>query len=112
MRNVTVLTILLGVAVMTLGGARPSPDAAAGGGSVTITESGYSPATVTIKAGESVTWVNRDSRDHTAIARDNSFDSGNIRSGESFTSTFKKPGRYPYGCRYHPRMAGMIVVTE
>ena len=83
-----------------------------GGAAATVSIRGmkYAPGTVTIKAGESVTWVNGDDRDHTAVADDGSFNSGNIGPGRSFTTRFAKPGKYPYACALHPRMRGVVVV--
>lgn len=79
---------------------------------VTITGGQFSPATLEIKAGDTVIWENRDDKDHTAIADDKSFNSGNIRAGASFSHTFAKPGTFPYGCPYHPRERGTVIVKE
>src|ERR1051325_8263976 len=68
------------------------------------------PATLTIKKGESVTWKNNDDIDHTVEAEEGSFSSGTIKSGKSFTHTFKKAGKFSYSCHLHPRMKGTIVV--
>lgn len=81
-----------------------------GGATVSIRGMKYGPATVTIKAGEAVTWVNGDDRDHTVVAEDGSFNSGNIGPGRSFTARFAKPGKYAYACALHPRMRGVVIV--
>jgi len=70
----------------------------------------FTPATLTIKAGESVTWENGDQRDHTVVAADGSFASGNIGPGKDFTTAFAKPGKYEYTCNLHPRMRGVVIV--
>jgi plastocyanin len=72
----------------------------------------YKPAKITIKKGEKVVWVNADERDHTVKAKDKSFDSGKIAAGEKFEFTFKKEGKFEYGCAYHPRMKGVVEVVE
>jgi plastocyanin len=77
---------------------------------VTIKGRAFHPATLRIKKGESVTWKNNDDIDHTVDAEDGSFSSGTIKSGKSFTHTFKKAGKYAYSCHLHPRMKGTIVV--
>jgi plastocyanin len=77
---------------------------------VSIANIQYSPASLTIKAGDSVTWTNYDERDHTVIAQDGSFSSPVIRRGESFTFQFDKAGKYASGCKLHPRMKGTIIV--
>jgi plastocyanin len=77
---------------------------------VSIANIQYSPANLTIKAGDSVIWTNKDDRDHTVIAQDGSFSSPVIRRGETFTFQFDKAGKYSYGCKLHPRMKGTIIV--
>lgn len=80
---------------------------------VAIQDLSYSPAQITISKGQSVTWTNQDSRDHTVKSADGapaSFTSPNLSPGQSFTHSFSTPGTYPYGCAYHPRMKGTITV--
>jgi len=77
---------------------------------VSIQGRAFHPSPLRIKKGESVTWRNKDDIDHTVDAEDGSFSSGTIKSGKTFTHTFKKAGRYAYSCRLHPRMKGVIVV--
>jgi plastocyanin len=75
---------------------------------VTIKNLEYSPSSVTIKAGETVVWANKDDRDHTVTAKD--FNSGTISAGDTYEYTFAKAGTYAYSCKYHPRMKGTVVV--
>ena len=77
---------------------------------VTIKSNKYSPASLTINAGDSVVWKNDDDKDHTVIADDKSFKSDNVSSGDDYTFTFKKAGTFKYGCKYHPREKGTITV--
>jgi plastocyanin len=84
----------------------PSPAA-----TVTIADFAFKPATLTIHAGQSVLWVNKDGDAHTATAVDKSFDSGGLDTNEHWQHTFTKPGRYAYICALHPYMKGTIVVT-
>jgi plastocyanin len=77
---------------------------------VEIKDYTYTPATLTIAAGTTVTWTNDDSVPHTVTASDGSFDSGNLNPGQSFSFTFSTPGSYPYVCQYHAGMQGTIVV--
>jgi plastocyanin len=72
----------------------------------------FDPSTLTIKPGQTVTWTNSDDRDHTVNAIDGSFKSGNLAAGASYQYTFKKKGKFPYACSYHPRMKAVIVVAE
>ena len=71
----------------------------------------FSPPSVTIKAGETVQFVNDDGTPHTVTASDKSFDSGNMDQNAKWSYTFKKPGTYAYICTYHPYMKGTVVVT-
>jgi plastocyanin len=81
---------------------------------VEISDVKYKPAKLKIKKGEKVVWTNRDDRDHTVVSRDKAktLNSGKIAAGETFEFTFDKTGTYEYGCEYHPRMKGVIEVTE
>lgn len=82
---------------------------------VSIKDLAYSPQSLTISNGQSVTWTNLDTRDHTVISADSApapFSSPNLAPGASFTRTFTTPGTYPYGCSYHPRMSGTITVKN
>ena len=79
---------------------------------VTIDNKNYSPASITVRVGDTVTWQNSDDRDHTVTASDGSFDSGNLGTGASFSHRFIKAGEYPYRCAHHPRMKGKVVVQD
>ena len=77
---------------------------------VTISDFAFSPATVTIAAGDTVTWTNTDPVVHTATSTSGAFDSGDIAQGDTFSFTFTTPGTYDYFCTPHPTMTGRIVV--
>ena len=77
---------------------------------VDIRDMTFAPRTLTIAAGDTVTWTNSDSMPHTATSEDDAFDSGNLDEGQSFSFTFTEPGTYEYVCGIHPRMTGTIVV--
>lgn len=77
---------------------------------VTIQNMAFSPATLTVKVGNKVTWTNQDSVGHSATADDNSFDTGVISQGQSGSNTFSKAGTYTYHCSVHPSMKGTIIV--
>jgi plastocyanin len=86
--------------------------AAAGGSTVEVIMKNrtYEPKTVTIKVGDTVTWVNQDSPQHDAVADNGEFDSGLFDQGETFSFTFTAAGTYPYHCSIHPGMEGTVVV--
>ena len=77
---------------------------------VAIADFAFSPATLTITAGDTVTWTNEDAIAHTATSTTSAFDSGLLNQGESFSLTFTTPGTYDYLCTPHPSMTGRIVV--
>ena len=81
--------------------------------SVMIHNYAYSPAALTVKVGDTVTWTNMDSAPHTVTVTDGpvKFDSGNLQEGESFSYTFKKAGTYSYYCAVHPDMTGKVTAT-
>ena len=75
----------------------------------------FQPASVTIKAGSTVVWVNVSGVPHTSTSDSGdaiSWDSSAINTGGgSFSFVFSKPGTYPYHCSFHPFMHGTVVVT-
>lgn len=77
---------------------------------VTIQNMAFSPASLTVKVGDKVTWTNQDSVGHSATADDNSFDTGVIAQGQSGSNTFSKTGTYTYHCSVHPNMKATIIV--
>jgi plastocyanin len=77
---------------------------------IVIQNFAFVPSTLTIKAGEKVTWVNRDDEPHTATANDKSFNSKTLENGERFSTEFRKPGTYQYYCALHPKMTAQIIV--
>ena len=70
----------------------------------------YVPETVTIHPGGTVKFIEDDDTPHTVTATDNSFDSGNLDKGKSWTHVFPKEGTYAYFCAYHTYMKGKVLV--
>ncbi|MGW0770017.1 cupredoxin domain-containing protein [Streptomyces sp. NPDC002676] len=90
--------------------AAPSP--AAGAAQITMKNFAFSPAALTVQAGQKVTVVNDDSDAHTVTAtQGKAFDTGRIAGGKSgsFTAPSKK-GTYSFICTYHPNMKGTLTV--
>jgi len=77
---------------------------------VTIDNFVFEPARVTVKAGTTVTWTNRDDIPHTVAAKERLFKSKVMDTDESYSFTFSTPGEYTYFCSLHPHMTGTIVV--
>ncbi len=77
---------------------------------VTVADRMYSPKTLTISVGETVTWVFADKgMAHNVVADDNSFRSQLMETGQ-FTHTFDTAGTFTYHCTPHPDMTASIVV--
>jgi amicyanin len=89
--------------------AAPAPVA---GTAVDITNFAFTPATLTVKAGDTVTWANHDEEPHTVAADDGSFHSPGMGTNATYSFTFSKPGSYGYTCSIHPFMHGTVVVTS
>ena len=77
---------------------------------VTIDNFVFEPAKLTIKAGTTVTWTNRDDIPHTVAAKDLQFKSKVMDTDESYSFTFTTPGEYTCFCSLHPHMTATIVV--
>lgn len=94
--------------------AGPDPPArAAGTAAVTIQGFAFSPATLQVAPGTTVTWTNRDAATHTVTSDTGAWpDSGGIATGGTFSYTFTAAGTYPYHCAIHPMMTATIVVTD
>jgi len=79
---------------------------------VKIDNFSFSPATLTIAPGTTVTWTNRDDIPHTVVSTDDpkTFKSKVLDTDDKFSFTFSKPGSYSYFCSIHPKMTGKVVV--
>lgn len=82
------------------------------GAEVKIDNFSFSPATLTIPTGTTVTWTNRDDIPHTVVSTDDPkvFKSKVLDTDEKFSFTFSKPGTYAYFCSIHPKMTGKVIV--
>ena len=70
----------------------------------------YSPPSLVVAPGTTVTWKNEDSDVHTVVEKDRKFKSAALDIDDTFSQTFTAPGEYEYFCSLHPRMTGKIVV--
>jgi plastocyanin len=78
---------------------------------VSIDNFTFSPATLTVKSGTTVTWTNKDDIPHGIAWTNNAFPhSKALDTDDSTTFTFTTPGTYQYFCYIHPHMVGTIVV--
>ena len=77
---------------------------------VVIENFSFAPATLTVKAGTKVTWINRDDVPHTVNENDKRFKSGPMDTDDQFSYTFSDQGTFSYFCALHPKMTGQIIV--
>ena len=87
---------------------QPAPTAA----EVKVDNFSFSPATLTVAVGTTVTWTNQDDIPHTVVSTDDprAFRSKVLDTDEKFTYTFTKAGSFAYFCSIHPKMTGTVVV--
>lgn len=78
---------------------------------VDIAKFKFAPATLTIRQGDTVEWINRDIAPHTATENGKAWDTQNLGRGQSARITFSVAGTTAYFCRYHPGMRAEITVT-
>ena len=78
---------------------------------VGIANFAFTPAAVTVKAGETVTFENRDSTVHSLVGVGGFFRSKPLDTDDKFSFTFDKPGEYSYFCGLHPYMKGKVIVV-
>ena len=77
---------------------------------VEMKEFKFLPVEITIKAGDTVRWTNNDRAPHDATAKDKSWKTALLRTGNSATVTFDTPGTYEYYCSIHPGMKAKVIV--
>ena len=79
---------------------------------VTIDNFSFRPAAITVKAGTTVTWTNKDEEPHSVVSSEEPMRSHTLAGpNNTFTHTFSKPGTYHYNCGIHPFMHGSVEVT-
>ncbi len=77
---------------------------------VTVQNFTFTPASLTVPVGTTVTWVNHDEEPHRVVSTEKKFNSPVLGKGDKFTHTFSAPGTYEYYCSIHPRMTGKVIV--
>lgn len=108
---------LMGWMTMSSGLASTAPPAAASPSAgaaapkvVSIKDFAFSPQTLTVPSGTTVTWKNLDDEPHTVRGADAQIRSDALDQDETYSVRFDKPGTYKYGCSIHPKMSGTVVV--
>jgi plastocyanin len=83
------------------------------GNTVEMSRMCFSPVILRVQPGETVTFVNRDGLDHMVTGAAMAWgDFAQIKAGKSLKNRFMVPGIYPYACKLHYGMTGVIVVGE
>ena len=106
----TLLAALSVVAPMI--GHSPREARAQGRAYVAIVDGAFQPGSILVQAGDTVTWTNTGSTPHTVTADDGSVDSGPLAPGASFSHTFPTAGLFTYHCAIHPEMTGAVTITQ
>jgi plastocyanin len=70
----------------------------------------FDPEIITVKAGDTVVWINKDPFPHTVTSQAGGFDSKEIAAGKSWQFKTSKPGVFPYACTFHPTMKATLKV--
>jgi plastocyanin len=108
MRRALFAALVVAACAATLGAAQRARKPATH--TITIDATRFQPESLTIRAGDTVVWINKDVIPHTATSTAAGFDSGMIGSGASWKQAFKKKGDFGYVCTYHPTMKAKLRV--
>ena len=104
------LTVVSMAALWLVGASSESSAAPPDSDQIVIKDFMFTPNSLTVKAGSSVSWANKDDEPHSVVSDTNLFRSGAIDTNETFSYKFDKPGTYHFTCAIHPRMVGTIIV--
>jgi plastocyanin len=77
---------------------------------VAIDATSFQPAAITVRAGDTIVWHNKDPFPHTVTSEAGGFDSRTIEAGGSWSYKASKKGEFPYICTFHPTMTGTLRV--
>jgi len=72
----------------------------------------YVPATVKVRAGESIVFANQSNAAHSVTDTKNRFNLASISESNTSVLSVSKPGVYHYYCIFHPFMKGTLIVTK
>ena len=84
---------------------------------ISISNFAFSPVTITVKPGTTITWTNQDSAPHNVKADQASdatpnFGSETLAQGESYSYTFASTGTFNYHCSFHAMMKATVNVVQ
>jgi len=115
LRQITARLAALGLGMALMGAlpeALPAGEAAAAASPAVIRIDNFSftPPTLVVAPGTTVTWTNADDSPHSVREKDGKFKSAALDTDDTFSQTFTAPGEYDYFCSIHPYMTAKIVV--
>jgi plastocyanin len=77
---------------------------------VQISNFQFQPQELTVTAGTTVAWLNRDQTVHNIVSKDGKVASPGLDTDDRYTVVFEHEGDYPYFCALHPQMTGVVHV--
>jgi plastocyanin len=104
--------LAIAAAVLALAGSAPAAPALPAHREVTIAIAGmhFGQLSAGLRIGDTILWVNRDIVQHSATARDRSFDV-TLQPRQSVRVTLRRAGNIAFYCRFHPAMQGVLAVA-
>jgi plastocyanin len=105
-----VLRVALGAGAAVIARLAVRASRADDGNHITIHSFAFTPQTLTVKVGTTVTWMNQDETIHSIICPELKLRSNPLDTNDGFNYVFRKAGTYDYVCGLHPYMKGQVVV--
>ncbi|MDP4266651.1 MAG: cupredoxin domain-containing protein [Bacteroidota bacterium] len=106
-------TMLLGITIFNSckkSSSTPNSPTNQNSNSVIMSNITFSPSSLTVSKGTTVTWTNKDNVTHTVTSDNGVFDSGDLTVNKTFSYTFNTSGTFNYHCKYHPGMVASVTV--
>jgi plastocyanin len=93
------------------GGTGNTPGTTPGANAVFLQGMAFNPSTITVAAGTTITWTNKDAVTHNVTSNPALFSSGSMGNGATYNFTFANKGTFNYSCTIHPSMTGTVIVN-
>ena len=107
---VPVIALIAVLVTRAVEGPSEATVARAGANAVVIKSFAFHPPKLTVTKGTTVKVTNADGTTHTLSARDDSFGTGDLDSGQTATIALNRSGTFSYFCQIHNFMTGTLVV--
>jgi plastocyanin len=105
-------TMAIGNAAYETGVQKAAAASQQSGAKISIVNFAFTPAEITIRPGESVTWANDDGATHGLKFHDGAKGTDLLLPGATFSRRFDRAATYDYDCAVHPYMTGRVVVRS